>query len=373
MFLVALRDAEFHRLLRSVASGEHFWQETCRVWWNRPSQSQHFSFEKMTMLDDALSELASGSLPLLEVGGPTHPSWSRSLSELKAANEAILGGQQALPSSAAQSILGEPTDFGRLAASLETPKQVTQEAFVSIEATLRQHRDNILDRILQKEREQTRQITQQLVEKQLEEDWKREREWWIKEIVGTRTLGGSANHLLLPQSGALSHSFRGTVPYRGHSGDSISAQMDDRSVQAHLEVTKTIDSSSLLSTVIPKYINLSTSGSAQDSGYTTAWQLLSCMLTQPYSPIDAALGALVHFCKQFQNLISNHVRSASLAGVDVSPPQTYGSGFVGTVASYVKLEFGAKASIWHIIYLCKLFLEILKAPIIDRCLIPVSS
>ena len=45
-----------------------------------------FFFEKMTMLDDALSELASGSLPLLEVGGPTHPSWSRSLSELKAAN-----------------------------------------------------------------------------------------------------------------------------------------------------------------------------------------------------------------------------------------------------------------------------------------------
>jgi hypothetical protein len=311
----------------------------------------------MTLMD-GFSELASGSLPVLTGADPMQPSWSRSLQELKAANEAFLGGQSQPLSSEAQALLGDRTDFGRLAKSLEEPKASKLETFVSVEDMLRQHRNGIMERILQREREQTRRKSQELVEKQLQEDWKKEREWWLKEIVGARTLGGSSSSLVLRKpdgrTGASLQTLPGPLSYRGSASDTSSlAMLDLHSVLAHLAVVKSINNIGSLSELLSKFQKIPVSGSAYGSVYTTAWQLLSSMLPNLSSPIHGASGALVHFCKQFQNVVINRVRAASLAGQDVSAPQSYGTGLVSTVATYVKLEFGDRRSIWHVLYFCK--------------------
>ena len=306
---------------------------------------------------DGFSELASGSLPVLTGADPMQPSWSRSLQELKAANEALLGGQSQPHSSAAQALLGDRTDFGRLAKSLEEPKASKLETFVSVEDMLRQHRDGIMERILQRERDHTRRKSQELVEKQLQEDWQKERVWWLKEIVGTRTLGGSSSLVLRKpdgRTGASLQALPGPLSYRGSVSDTSSlAKLDTHSVQAHLEVVKSINNIGSLSELVSKFQKIPDSGSAHGNVYTTAWQLLASMLPNLSSPIHGASGALVHFCKQFQNVVINRVRAASLAGQDVSAPQSYGTGFVSTVATYVKLEFGDRRSIWHVLYFCK--------------------
>jgi hypothetical protein len=156
------------------------------------------------------------------------------------------------------------------------------------------------------------------------------------------------------RTGASLQALPGPLSYRRSASDTSSlAKLDTRSVQAHLEVVRSINNIGSLSALVSKFQKIPVSGSAHGSAYTTAWQLLSSMLPNLSSPIHGASGALVHFCKQFQNVVINRVRAASLAGQDVSAPQSYGTGLVSTVATYVKLEFGDRRSIWHLLYFCK--------------------
>jgi hypothetical protein len=299
-------------------------------------------------------ELASGSLPTLG-GNPLKPSWSRSLQELIATNQALIGGNPQQPTAAAQVLLGDRTDFGTLAASLEAPKQPKTEVFASVEETCRKHRDGTIERILQKERDQTQKTLEKALERQLEEDWGREREWWMKEIVGTRNLVDSANSLVIRQPEQRLGSNFQALPSPSHylladAHSSRTHPLDPRLVKDHLDLVKSITPSSNLSEIFSKFQKHSSSDS---NGYMTAWQLLSSMVPNLSSPINGALGSLIHFCRQYQTIVKNRVASASLAGQDVSTAQYYGISMGGTVAAYVKLEFGSNASIWHILYFCK--------------------
>lgn len=307
--------------------------------------------------DGGFEELAAGSLPTFG-GDPLQPSWSRSLQELMAANQSLIGGNAQQPTAAAQVLLGNRTDFGRLAASLEAPKPHKQEAFTSVEASCRKHRDGTIERILKKEREQTQKTLDHAIERQLEEDWAQEREWWMKELIGTRNLVDSTNTLVIRQPEVGSSLLALPGPSHNLFADtyaSSSQSLDPKMVKEHLELVKSMTPTSDFSEVYSRFQKLAYSDS---NGYMSAWQLLASMIPNLSSPIHGALGSLIHFCKQYQTFIKNRVASASLAGQDVSTRQNYGAGMGGTVAAYVKLEYGSNASIWNILYFCKWLLGV---------------
>ena len=95
----------------------------------------------MTLTKNAggLQELASGTLPTLG-GDPLQPSWNRSLAELLAANQALVGTTGAAqPTAAAQLLLGSTrTDFGSLVAPKVTSTPAIT-AFASVENRFRSH------------------------------------------------------------------------------------------------------------------------------------------------------------------------------------------------------------------------------------------
>lgn len=308
----------------------------------------------MTLMSthQTFEELASGSLPNLG-GDPLQPSWSRSLQELVAANQAFIGSNPQQPSASAQVLLGDRTDFGSLVASLDKPKPQKTEAFASIEATLRKHRDGTIERILRKEREHTQRNIEKAVGRQLEEDWAKEREWWMKEIVGTRNLVDSSNSLsLMPSDRQTETNFQFVSgPSHNLLTDAYGTSgtpLDTRMVSDHLQLVKSISSASNLDDVLSAFQRI-----ASSDGYVIAWQLFSSMIPRLSSPFSGALGSLIHFCKQYQIVIKNRVTNANLAGQNVLTVNNYGTGLGGTVAAYSRLEFGANSSIWHILYFCK--------------------
>ncbi len=303
----------------------------------------------MTLTKNAggLQELASGSLPSLG-GDPLQPSWSRSLAELLAANQALIGTSGApQPTAAAQVLLGSTrTDFGSLVIPKPTTGSTPTATFASVEERCRRHRDGIMERILQNERERCHRAFEKATERRQQDDWTKEREWWMKEIVGTRNLvdaksalkGTSVLMLTGPTSSNLLPGFASPTM----------ALLNSRMAQDHKSIIQSMPKGSL--ELVTK---LEVAASDSNPGYTTAWQLLGCMLPHLSSPIGGALGSLIHFCKQYQAFIKNRVASASLAGQDIATRLNFGSGMAGTIAAFCKLEKGSAASVWCNVYYCK--------------------
>jgi hypothetical protein len=315
----------------------------------------------MTLMStqQSLEELASGSLPTFGGVDSLQPSWSRSLREIAASNKSFIGVNPQQPTASAQVLLGNRTDFGNLVATLETSKKQppkTTEAFASIEDTRRKHRDGAIERILLKEREQTQRTLEKALERQLEEDWTREREWWMKELVGSRNLVDASNSGAIRQvDRQLEASFQSiSGPTHNLIMDAYVASgtgpLEPNMVQDHLQLLRSVTATANLTDVLSEFQRIT---SSDTSGYLIAWQLFSSVIPNMSSPFNGALGSLIHFCKQYQAVIKNRVASANLAGQNVTTAKNYGTGMGGTIAAYVKLEFGANASIWHILYYCK--------------------
>eukprot|EP00980_Cylindrotheca_fusiformis_P008569 scaffold1820_cov129-Cylindrotheca_fusiformis.AAC.10 len=304
----------------------------------------------------SLDELASGTLPNFGGIDSLKPSWSRSLHEIEAANKSFLGGNPSQPTASAQILLGNRTDFGSLVATLEAsrkhqPPKATLEAFASIEDTRRKHRDGAIERILQKEREQTQRTLEKALERQLEEDWARERQWWMKELVGSKNLVDASNGLGIRKSEDSFQSVSG--PAHNLIMDSFHSPgtrpLEPKMVHDHLQLVRSVTPTASVTDVLSDFQRIT---SSDTSGYLIAWQLFSNMIPNLSSPFNGALGSLIHFCKQYKAVIKNRVASANLAGQDVTTTQNYGTGMAGTIAAYVKLEFGANATIWHILFYC---------------------
>ena len=363
----------------------------------------------------SFSGLASSALPSLGGESLARPTWKRSLQELAASNMALMNNNSstsnmAPPTAAAQILLGSRTDFGSLLANKSSKKttQTRSEASSNpttsnrfsfdamsgggIEAVVRKHRDGMLERILKDQREQTQTLLDAAVEQQVQDDWEEERKWWRTELVGDRNLvdatnpgipssssgylnastsssstsGGIKQRLLLGQGSSTSGNptTKGllTADYSGTSSQKNSLYAtgcDPKAMQEHLAIVKDIQPNSDPLQVIASFeqlANVETFG----GGYKNAWMILSSMLPKLQSPIGAAQGALSHFCKQYQTIITNRVKSASLSGQDISTPVHYGasSSMASTIASYVKLISGSNASVWEILYYCECLLSI---------------
>ena len=362
------------------------------------------------------------SLPSLGGDPLSRPSWKRSLGELAASNIALIGNNSnnrnnsntngsggrhhaaaamaasnAPPTSAAQMLLGSRTDFGSLISSSKssTASSSSGGKFENcqnhvkdnnnldrfsydamngggIEVVVRRHRDGMLERILKDQREETQRLLDKAVERQIEDDWKEERSWWRKELVGDRNLvdatnnnthnnlglggGGESNFPSSSSSGGrgllTSDYGSGDGNNNNTSGSSFATGCDPKTMGNHLDIVKGIQPTSDLKQVIADFERLARTS---NNGYHSAWLLLGCMLPNTQSPINGAQGALSHFCRQYQRIINNHVKSASLSGQDTSTSINYGgsSTMAETIAAYVKLTSGSNASVWEILYLCK--------------------
>ena len=376
----------------------------------------------------SFSGLASSALPSLGGESLARPTWKRSLQELAASNMALMNNNNsssnmAPPTAAAQILLGSRTDFGSLLAH-KTSKKTTQtrsEASSNpttsnrfsfdamsgggIEAVVRKHRDGMLERILKDQREQTQTLLDAAVEQQVQDDWEEERKWWRTELVGDRNLvdatnpgiansssgylnpstsssstsGGIKQRLLLGQGSTSNPTTKGLLAadYSGSSSQKNSLYAtgcDPKAMQEHLAIVKDIQPNSDPLQVIASFeqlANVDTFG----GGYKNAWMILSSMLPKLQSPIGAAQGGLSHFCKQYQTIITNRVKSASLSGQDISTPVHYGasSSMASTIASYVKLISGSNASVWEILYYCECLISILLQQFLCRCDFVISN
>ena len=361
--------------------------------------------------------LASSALPSLGGDPLARPTWKRSLQELAASNIALMGNgssgggaangsnsssssnhsMAAPPTAAAQMLLGSRTDFGSLLSksSIESSKRKKNTDRIQnkgpnassrfsydsmsgggIEAVVRRHRDGMLERILKDEREQTQRLLDKAVERQVEDDWKEERMWWRKELVGDRNIVDATNKdasngyslgsasvsagikQRLVGNGASNNPSQGLLvaDYSGRTGiknSMYASGCDPKAMQEHLAVVKQIQPTSDPLRIIAGFEQLACT-EAFGGGYKNAWMILGCMLPNMQSPISGARGAQAHFCRQYQTIINNHIKSATLKGQDISTPVNYGgtSSMASIIASYVKLVSGSNASVWEILYYC---------------------
>jgi hypothetical protein len=301
----------------------------------------------LNMNPSSLQELASGSLPALNAN-PFQPSWSRSLSELYAANQWLVSDGAPQPTSAAQALLGgSRTNFSSLASSLTMPKTTTPcSSFLTIEDQSRQHLDGILERVLRKRQEDSLRASESAIKRRQDEDWAQERQRWMQGIVGKRNVMDPS---MPRQPSSLATSVTPLLTGPSHYAVSSNLLPGYGSQITHTLDTKlALDHARILQAHPQDWIALFQQ-SSQDSGYATAWQLLGFLVPRLDNAIDGARGALIHLCRQYQVRVKTRVASANLD----RPFGSTSSGTAGIVAAYCQLEKGSKASIWDILYYCK--------------------
>lgn len=305
-----------------------------------------------------LSELASAALPSLNLQGDA-PRWNRSLRDLVGANETLLNH----PSSGGFGFveplvgsLGPPPILTGVSTSNKPAKKA--EPFLSVTEILQKRQDEILNRIWRQEEEDTNRHLQQLVDQQLQEDWNREREKWLQDIAGTRTLGGLSAALqqsaTMPTQMAAPHSSYATSS-RNH------IPVTPAIMQAHLEVVRRIKDGIDIHAEFQK-LAMTLGNSRQASAYATAWRLLSHITGRSAGDgfgLPAAFGALRHLAKLFETGITSRVQSAMLSNQDLNAAKAtlYNNPMANKIAMYVQLQHGSNAGVWPILFYGELFVN----------------
>jgi hypothetical protein len=214
---------------------------------------------------------------------------------------------------------------------------------MSIEDKSRQHRDSILERILQNEREHSHRAFEKSIEERREKDWAQERQWWMQEIVGKRNVV-DPSMADIPSSSTTLVTPVLTGPNYPMSSNLLPGYASR--VNQTLDTKLALDHARVLQADPQDWVAL-LQQSAQDSGYATAWQLLGCIVPRLDNAIDGARGALIHLCRQYQVVVKTRVASANL-------DRRIGTrGMAGMVGDYCQLEKGSRASIWDNLYYCK--------------------
>lgn len=333
------------------------------------------------------SSLSSSSLPSLGVNR-MQPSWRRSIAELAAESQSLIGKHPSQippqPSTEAQLLLGTRTDFsvlgptgtigprrdgGKSSNGLKSALSIEG----GIEQTLRNHRDEILTKVVTKERKETRKRLNAAVNKQLEEDWEMERAWWKNELTGNRNLvdrtntfgwkrtvtGIASSNGSRSLTGNLLVADYGTTSLVGLNGTAATSidGCNPRAIQEHLTIVRQMQPPMDPLQAIAAFEKVALSAQA-NAGYQTAWQFMTCMLPKMSNPVEAALGSLVQLSRQYQTIIRNRVRIAQLNGNDASTSIRYGNGMAATIASYVQLTSGSSSGFWEIVYYCRWFVAI---------------
>jgi hypothetical protein len=364
------------------------------------------------MTDMEWNDLAGQSLPSLSSGGDFDSSaaatWKvhRNLSELQhAANQSVWAAPGASGGGSMGNMGQKPSSWKSMASLQQSNANANANAGTgtgsstnnsnvppvpgaeSLQDMLGRHEQDILNKIIVQTEAETRQRTDQLVERQLQQAWEKERDCWIQELVGTRTLGGAATtpgmaplqsssstghghgHTTLSVRPSEAQAWSSAPPssYNHHSSSIVgtgtreepSGPVDPRVVQAHLAVVqeelKGEPTPKQLEQAVEKFQKLTdpASGSPMESSYASAWQLVSQLIkVHTHSPVDQAMAALVHFCQQFQMLVVNRVRRGALAHQDMSVPTMYVNDMAGQCAAFCKLTLGATDSPWPVLFYC---------------------
>ena len=328
-------------------------------------------------ITNELQELASGSFPALNNANPFQSSWSRSLSELYAANQSLVRPQDgsaagtSQPTVAAQALLGSSrTDFSSLSSRLtasnphrpssssSTSSNRSPALLMSLEDRCRQRRDGILERILRDEREHSQRVFEKAIEERHEQEWAQERQWWMQELVGKRNVVVVVDPKAQPPVSSTPNGRTLPPVLTSTSSNAMSSNLlpgfPSRTDQT-LDAKIAMDHARILQADPKDWIALLHQRS-QDTGYATAWQLLGCMvLPRLDTAIDGAQGALIHLCRQYQVVVTTRVASATLDGQPLGGRRLQGT--ASMVANYCQLEKGSQASIWDVLYYCKLLIE----------------
>lgn len=303
----------------------------------------------MTAMD--WNELAEQSLPSLS--GNMEPSRSHRVHELPAASQSLFGSSSsAFPSTGA---------YYRPVLSVGGASTAPKKRWESIEQRLERHQAELLRSVLEHTAEDTRQKTSALIDRQLTRAWEKQRDVWLKELIGTRTLGGAAADplsTLVAAGDARSRPAPRPAPLvpavvtTGFRSTPL-ARLEPSVVQAHLSVIQKMTDTFPMHDMV-RLVSQPLSGHlAIDSGYRAAWHLLECLSERPStaSAVDRAAASLAHFCQQFRQHVVGRVRQAGLAGQRTSTK--YDHDMADQCAAYVQLTL-ADASLhsWATLYYC---------------------
>jgi hypothetical protein len=285
---------------------------------------------------------------------------SRSLSQLAAANIQYSNDMTANvgPSNAGTpALLGNRPTFSGLSQQQQQPSSAQQQSNYAdnggIQESLDNHMDNILLRIVQMQQQQTKELLEERVQKRLKEDWDVSVQAWRNTLVGNRNFvddtteitmaaGGNKQHLMLTNGQSYGVGSQSLGLLNANGTETTQMVMD------HLQIVQNMGQSTNVLQLMDNFETIAT-----NDGYSSAWQLLKALLPNMSSPVGGALGALDFLCCQYQRVVEDRVRSASLNGHDVAAPVQYQNARANSAAAFVKLTIGSTASVWDIIYYCK--------------------
>jgi len=216
-----------------------------------------------------------------------------------------------------------------------------------------------------------------MLEQKMESDWKKTMATWTKEVVGSRTLGGSAydpQHQLQHRS-ASSHDVTLLLTdgdrYSGdyaQPGLSSSMHVKDRRVdpglvQAHSKIVRELQQK----TTPPTYQEMKSATNEMrsladsmaktpgSSCYSSALQMIAGILSRPnVTSLEVALATLAHFGDQYESHILCKVRSVE--GTASTVTTQYKNTNATTIATFSALEVGSGTNMggpmWPCLFHC---------------------
>lgn len=364
---------------------------------------------------DSLTQLASSGLPSLGGSYDNH-TWKRSMGELQASSDSLWthnsnsttnntrstnsnpSGAYGSPMPPANYATSTPLlaakrlpDLGRTATqsndNANASMQSTQQAetdFLQWEEANRREEVDILSRMVQTAEATTRRRSQDLFEKKMEEDWEKTLDLWTKEVVGSRTLGGSAleqngngngrsnnggfdNSANSTNTPLITSGFQDPVASVVLMGGMVDRRVDPASVRSHSNVVQQLKQKTTMTDHRASLADLNVAtneirlladlfDSPGSSAYSSALQIVAGILSRPNaSPLEVALATLGFYSRQFESHIFDKVRSAGTDGqAGTGSTATYNNANATTVATYVSIELGStgEASFWACLFYC---------------------
>ncbi|CAB9509615.1 nuclear pore complex protein [Seminavis robusta] len=284
--------------------------------------------------------------------------WDKSLSAFNANADGLSfdhdfgGGFPGLTSRRDQDLGGSVEAFPN------QPMKQAETEFLQWDKSSQQRELDLLKSLVRKSEMKVQKRSRELYDTADERDWVEKHDSSLKEIVGTRNLGGSAadieNTMLLSNTSdgrtAIPQITAGQYPQPSSSSNanSNSRPCDPQIVRYHFEVVKNQKNKETFADAASDLAKKSESSGVFP--YSTALKLISSMISRPnFSREEVALASISHFSAQFDAWMTGRVRQ----GTTVSA-SAYNSPRANTVASFISSELGAGAetSIWPCLYLC---------------------
>jgi hypothetical protein len=274
------------------------------------------------------------------------------------------------------------TPGGSAATGLSSSRKASQ----TVEEMLAQHEQDIMDKLLHETEEATKTQTADFIKARMQQMWQEDREVWIQELIGVRSLGGlsatskqqrppgsgntpfgllpspsggamttlGGRHLTAPSSSSTAAGSAWSQEHALALGQGGRTQdLDPAFVQAHWEVLRTTSDSYHTAGNLKKLIDPSTNDPVL-LGYATAldWTMTLLSSRSTESPIDRAAATLVHLCRQFQRGLKRRVQEAIVSGATTADSSNFTNEAARDCFQYSGLVLGDAHSVWSVLYYC---------------------